>query len=624
MRYCDSFHQLGQGDIPSLRLMAAVAERAPLLFATTAVPSLESLTRQLASPQRFNDSNRGALLEALMQLLVQAAIATQASHASTMHILPFTTEPVDNIDPSSMATALSRACLLPLMEQLSYSMALPSSSTLAILQQWTHAASQCPSFLAGDKVVFAAVINTCLGVANSSQNDSTTSLAALDVIAALCAVGDVKRNMLAADPVLCQRILQGSGGVIALTAHWMTVGMDDDDEAWANEPPSLLEEDPWDGDDTAQYAETLLQSFLHSLPAQALSVALPLVEQQLQPSKDWRRICAGLRMIEACVAFAPISFSSQVPVAINAALSLSTAPQPIRMQFQALRLIGVVCESENSANSDLIRQNYGVPILRCLARALKSPCAKVSALACQAIVSFARMQVGDSSTDANPVGEYLSDLLQSLVEGPLSNAALDRGSIVVKIRAIGAIACLAESSGEAFVPFYSTVMPALFACSQIPPASPEAWQLISAAIEGVTVVGQSIAPDETIKCQYIQSAEQLMQFIVPIVQQCEGAASDIPIDQFLAACARIATVMGPAYIPFLQVVLPVLLKRATAPPDISVTVSEVRLLSDPTLPCSNNFPCRVSSYPYRRATKQDLTPPNYNNLRLTRTRAPRA
>lgn len=90
----------------------------------------------------------------------------------------------------------------------------------------------------------------------------------------------------------------------------------------------------------------------------------------------------------------------------------------------------------------------------------------------------------------------------------------------MKIRAIGVIACLAESSGEGvFVPFYATVMPVILACSQIPPAGPEAWQLISAAIKGVTVVGQSIASDETTESQYIQSAGQLMQFIVPIVQQ---------------------------------------------------------------------------------------------------------
>jgi hypothetical protein len=606
--------------------MTAMAERVPFLFATTAVPSLEMLTRQVASPQRSHDANRGTVLEALMQLLVQAAIATQVSQeASNMPILPFTTGPVDTIDPSSAATALSRTCFVPLMEQLSVSMALSSSSTLFILQQWAHAASQCPSFLAGDKSVFVAVLNTCLGVANLSHDDSTTALAALDVIASLCVVGDVKRKILASDPALCQRILEGSGGVIFYAAHWMIVGMDDDDESWAKEPASLLEEDPWDGDDTAQYAETLLQSFLHSLPAQALSVTLPLVQQQLQPSNDWRRQCAGLRMTEASVAFAPISFSSQVPVAINAALSFLTASQPIRVQFQALRLIGVICESENAATAALIRQSYGVTILQVLAHALQSHCTKVSALAGQAIVSFVRMQVGcDSSNDANPVVDYLSDLLQALVMGPLSNAALDRGSVVVKIRAIGAIACLAESSGEGvFVPFYSNVMPVLLACSQIPPASPEAWQLISSAIEGVTVVGQAIASDETTKAEYIQSAGQIMQFIVPIVQQCDGAASDIPVDQFLAACARIATVMGLAYVPYIQVVLPILLKRATAPPDISVTVSEFHLLSDPAFAALIK-PRPASSYPHRRVTKQVLMQPNDSNLRLTRIRAPRA
>ena len=611
--------QVSAGDIPSLRLLAAMAERAPTVFATTAVPSLPGLIQQVCATcltqtsTAAHSNNSALILEALVQVLVQAATATQQTSSSST-ILPFASQPVDTIDPQSPAAELGRTCLPVLMEHLSASLSSSltnnsNTSVLEILQQWTNAATQCPSLLAGTKEILEAVISACLVAANNTNNNNeeatTTALAALEVLSSLCAVGDVKRKILGVDPALCQTLVQGKNpqqnqsGVIALTAQLMTTGVDDDADDWASEPASLLEDDQWEGDDNACYAESLFQSFLHSLAGPALAVALPLVESLLQNnnSNDWKRQRAGLSMMEACLTSAPVSFTPHAPVAMEAALGLATASQPVRVQWQALRLLGVLCETDVTVEQTTVRQHYCLRILQCLSQAVQSPCSKVSSLACLAIVSFCRggaaagKAIPNNGDDSpHPVTQYLSDLLQSLVAGPLSLDVSNRGAVVVKIRAIGAVACLAEASGEAFAPFYASIMPGLLTCSQMQHrGNHEMTQLVGAAIESATIVGQATEADEATRAQYVTDAQQIMNLIVPMLQQAEAGTSDMPLDQILSACARIAAVTGPDYSPYVQLVLPHLINRATAPPDVSVTVRCVPAFSlwpCPLLPCS--------------------------------------
>jgi hypothetical protein len=572
--------QVSQGDIPSLRLLAALAERAPSVFVSTAVPSLVNLIHQVSSSP---NAKAPGTVEALMQVLVNGGIATrQASYSNqnNMPVLPYPTKPIDTIDPTSAAAELGRTCLPLLWDAL----ASASAPMMAILQQWTQAASACPSLLAGDRAVFEAVVQTCMMVANrnsKNEDDAAVALAALEVLSSLCAVGDVKRKILPQNPALCQRILQGDSqeqGVLALTAQYMTSGIDDDVEGWATEPASLLEDDQWDADDVALYAESLLQSFLHSLATSALAVTLPLVESLLQPSQDFRRARAALSMLEACLASAPVSFAPHAPVAMEAALSLAEPNQPIRVQFQALRLLGVLFETDVTLvnSTQTVRERHGLRVLQTLSQSVQSPCTKVSSLACLVIVSFCRGGDAAKTTEDNgshPVVPYLSDLLQALVSGPLS-LGMDQGSVVVKIRAIGAVACLAEASSEAFAPFYGTIMPGLLACSQLPhSSSPDITQLIAAAVESATIIGQAIEADENCRALYVADAGRIMDFIIPILQQAEGGTTslDMPLEPLLSACARIASVMGADYAPFVNMVLPHLLKRATAPPDLSVT-----------------------------------------------------
>ena len=569
-----------------------MAERAPSVFVVAAVPSLPNLLQQVLSDS--NNKQNSELLEALMEVVVNAATATQqvtSQKDDNTPIIPYAIgKTTDKVDPSSPVAELGRACLPLLLEPLSAT--LESSTWNNIMQLWAASASTCPSLLAGEKAILETVLRICLTCANTQREDATVALAALEVISSLFAVGDVRRKILAADTALMQRALCGDGslqGIISLAAQHMISGTDDNLESWANEPATLLDDDEWDGDDDAIYAESLLQSFLHSLSSPALDVALPLVEKLLQSNQDWRQTRAALSMLEACLASAPVSFASHVPVAMEAALNFAGQEHSVRVQYQALRLLGILCEMDAAIvnSNETVRQHYGHRILQTLAQSVHSPCTKVSSLASLAIVSFCRGgSTGKINTDADnphPVLPYLSDLLQALVAGPLSlevvcNNSINQGAVVAKTRAIGSVACLAEASGESFVPFYGNIMPGLLACSQLQQrGNYEVSQLIGASIEAATIIGQAIESDEDCRNHYVSDAKKIMQFIIPILQQADTNASvqlDLPLDPLLSACARIASVTGAEYAPFVNLVLPILLKRATAPPDVSISDGE--------------------------------------------------
>lgn len=65
-----------------------------------------------------------------------------------------------------------------------------------------------------------------------------------------------------------------------------------------------------------------------------------------------------------------------------------------------------------------------------------------------------------------------------------------------------------------------------------------------------------------------------MKLAMKILQADDSSATAIPMDELLSACARIASVMGEEYAPFVGVVLPHLLTRVAAPPDVQFSVRD--------------------------------------------------
>eukprot|EP00339_Tiarina_fusa_P012853 CAMPEP_0117080916 /NCGR_PEP_ID=MMETSP0472-20121206/57068_1 /TAXON_ID=693140 ORGANISM="Tiarina fusus, Strain LIS" /NCGR_SAMPLE_ID=MMETSP0472 /ASSEMBLY_ACC=CAM_ASM_000603 /LENGTH=734 /DNA_ID=CAMNT_0004808707 /DNA_START=36 /DNA_END=2237 /DNA_ORIENTATION=- len=525
--------------VVSLKLLAQLADRAPMAFAKLAVPSLPGLLS--SSSGNCNDNNAAdSMMEAWAQILVNAGIATTVTKVELVRT------PVDlddlSADPNSPAAALGTGPLR--MHILPWMLATTNLDALrSALGHFSEAAAACPSLLAATPALLEDVTNKD-GSASNTTSTATADirLAALEVLTTILSVGDVKRRVIPA--ALASMIATAA---LPVCAQLLVEGTDDNVQDWATEPATLVDDafDGGDDDEQAWFAESLMESFLRHLGAPALQVVLPLCETLLA-STDWAHAHAGLAILECALEATPVSVAVHTDVMINAAASLAASPN-VRVQHRALRLLGVLC----GAPQQQLQPSHSKLLLERLAGALSNPCTKVSATASLSLVSFCRGTEDAEST----ILPFLSDLLTALVRGPLSLTDNDTGSITTRVRAMGATACLAEAVGEAFAPMYPQIMPGLLATAQQP-----AVELAGAAVEAaLRAVGRDV---------FYADAVQLLSWIVPTL------ASDNPIDALLLACARIASVLEEEFGPYTNAVLPVLLRQAEQPPDVSVMEGE--------------------------------------------------
>ena len=221
----------------------------------------------------------------------------------------------------------------------------------------------------------------------------------------------------------------------------------------------------------------------------------------LLSNADWKHQRAGLALLEQCLLAAPVAFGQYAAVALEAALSLCSSTSA-RVQYQALTLLGVLCE--------LTPVTQGDRILSIMAQAVSSSCPKISAVASLALVSYGRGLKEQAETMVVP---FLQDLLSALLQGPLSLAVtngtmVDSCAVVVQVRAIGAVAVLADAARSAFHAYYPLVMPGLLACAKLDTDNYEISQLRGAAMEAMTIVGQAIGNDN--RETYLSDAEHIM------------------------------------------------------------------------------------------------------------------
>jgi hypothetical protein len=549
-------------EIIVLRLLASLADRAPMAFAKVAVPSLSRLvdnTNHAAVPQT---------LATITQVVVNGAIATTVDSVSLVRMTPNLDELV--VDGNSVASSLGETCLLPLLGSISACTNDDETAQRESLQSLSQAALSCPSLLAGNSNVLQAVVQLCVGVAHSTACATTTSshridrapvaLAALEVLSGLLSVGDVRHRILA--PSMAEQIAQQA---IPICAQIMAQGVDAESvPEWASEPATLVEDGMEDETDEVLFAESLMESFLQNLAAAALTVTMPLVQQLLQNSNDWRNARAGLAMLEAGLVAAPVSIATHVPEIIKAAVAMaeqysSESNYNPRVQYHAIRLLGALCETHSS-----VRSMYGQAILAQMATALGSPVGKVSSMGSLGIVAFCRGNSngdGDELDETQFLGPYLSELMQALMH-PLSINGVDTGSVTVRVRAMNAVACLAQSSKDAFAPFYAGIMPGLLASTQVPQS-----EIAAAALQSLTIVGQSVGKE-----MFREDATKVLSSIIPALPTSGNAqgASSLATEDLLTACARIASVLEEDFAPYLEALLPALYSQAMASADVSI------------------------------------------------------
>lgn len=574
--------------LSSLKLIAALADRAPMSFTRIGLPSLQVLTSGLI--QNVGDANaeNTELWTRLVEVVVNGAVATTVTEESAVIRAATAIKNPDEllIDETSAAAQIGSHCMLPILKKITGEDSSRAVS-LELLQSLSHAAVTCPSLFCGggpSLEVLQVVVQTCLRLIASE--DKSIALASLQVLVSLVSVGDIRHRVIS--PTMAQTLAEK---VVPLCAQLMAqAGTDDDDGSdWILEPATLVEDgvDDEDGNDEAAFAETLMESFLQNLAGPALAVALPIVHQLLDSSssndKNWRHTRAGLAILESGLVVAPVALAPHVPEILLSAASLvngdATAEcQHPRVQYQAIRLLGVICETHPSVCRD-----HGQIILERSAATLGSSVSKLSSMASQVISSYCRCSADDNEDDEDAkqrdLVQFLPDILKALIHGPLSLNDVSTGSVTVRVRAMNATACLAEASEEEFRPFYANVMPGLLACVQLPQVD-----IASAALQSLTIVGQAVGKD-----MFHPHATQVLSWIIPVLpsNNTNGQTpSSFASGELLSACARIASVLEEDFGLYVDAVLPSLYQVAKAPADISIEEGNERGLEN------NNNVCR--------------------------------
>ena len=159
-----------------------------------------------------------------------------------------------SIQPNSKAALIGKSCLPPLLNAtitlINKVTASPSLSSFediiqSIMQTLSHCASTCPSLLAGGDVnLITMVCQTLVSVGENNYLDPNVKLSALEALATLCMVPDMKRLLLQNESLRKLCLVGNSdggnnGGIIGVCADLIVKGVDDDINDWAIEEVAL-------------------------------------------------------------------------------------------------------------------------------------------------------------------------------------------------------------------------------------------------------------------------------------------------------------------------------------------------------------------------------------------------
>lgn len=425
------------------------------------------------------------------------------------------------IEQPDVVSSMATTCVLPILREQ-----YDESTLGSILGQLLDAAADVPELLAPSIEALASFCCQAAGVPSTS-----IQLQSVQVIVTYAEnyARSQKRTQL---PILIAAMKQE---LIPQTLRILLEFPGFDEDTWAEiqlDDEGAMQED--DDDYTAQ----LLQEMLRLAGSQALvDTILPAVQPcMVDTSLNWKALRGAMVALQSAAIALPVSFAQYSSVALRWALQQCRSPHGV-LQYNALILLGLLMDE----NVDTVNLPF---IVDAISHLLRSPIVKVASTAACCLVSLAR-----SDNDIQPFLSTLLDALSSVTAHPVS-----------QVRAVGAVAALAQVSHEDFIPYYSRVMPGLLSLFSQPQSEEH---LRNAALQTLTIVGQAVGLDI-----FQTDAIQLLQLIL---------LQNQPPLEHLVACARIASVLEESYTPYCAAVVPHLLQRVSESNDVKLSVREFRL-----------------------------------------------
>ena len=272
---------------------------------------------------------------------------------------------------------------------------------------------------------------------------------------------------------------------------------------------------------------------------------------------DWRKRHAALVALAQIAEGCSKGMLKDVKGAIAPALSAATSDPHPRVRWAAVNAIGQLCTDLGPK----IQEKAHAAILPALLGAMEDQSHRVQAHASAAMVNFSE------GCPPEHMAGYLDALMNKLMQ------MLQGGHKMVQESALTALASVADNAQTAFAKYYDAVLPFL---KQILVAAggKEHRVLRAKAVECISLVGMAVGKE-----RFAKDAKEVMDALMRL--QAGGFEDDDETTSYMQqAWTRLCKCLGADFIPYLQVVMPPLLKSARLKPDVRVTDLEDGAVDD--------------------------------------------
>ncbi|RYQ86900.1 hypothetical protein Ahy_B10g106510 isoform B [Arachis hypogaea] len=322
----------------------------------------------------------------------------------------------------------------------------------------------------------------------------------------------------------------------------------EDDPAWHS-----AETEDEDAGETSNYSvgQECLDRLSISLGGNTI---VPVASEQLPAylaAPEWQKRHAALialaQIAEGCSKVMIKNLDQVVAMVLN-----SFNDQHPRVRWAAINAIG---QLSTDLGPDLQIQ-YHQGVLPALAAAMDDfPNPRVQAHAASAVLNFSENCTPDILTP------YLDGIVSKLL------VILQNGKQMVQEGALTALASVADSSQEHFQKYYDAVMPYLKAI--LVNATDKSNRMLRAkSMECISLVGMAVGKEK-----FRADAKQVMEVLMSL-QVSQMETDDPTTSYMLQAWARLCKCLGQDFLPYMEFVMPPLLRSASLKPDVTITSAD--------------------------------------------------
>ncbi|KAF2764289.1 ARM repeat-containing protein [Teratosphaeria nubilosa] len=388
------------------------------------------------------------------------------------------------------------------------------------------------------KNVFHDLVQLCISMIQDKDLDDSARQNALELMATFA---DYNPTMCKKDPTYTEQM------VTQCLSLMTDVGLDDDDaEEWNGQEDTDFDE----SDSNHVAGEQTMDRLANKLGGQIILPPTFNWLPRMITSASWRDRHAALMAISAISEGCRELMEGELDKVLDLVVPALKDPHS-RVRWAGCNALGQMSTDFKGT----MQEKYHQVVLPALIPVLAAPEPRVQAHAAAALVNFCE------EAEKEVLVPYLDLLLERLM------ALLQSPKRFVQEQALSTIATVADSAEETFYKWYASLMPLLFNVLQ-QPNERELRLLRAKAMECATLIALAVGKE-----RMSQDAITLVNLLGNI--QGSIVDEDDPQESYLLHCwGRMCRVLGQDFVPYLQAVMPPLMKLAQAKADIQLLDDE--------------------------------------------------